>query len=96
MAAVVVVLSPGSFAADAEPLSPALVTRLAEPLRTGHPGLRALARHSDAAQSAAASVRIWADPTLKAGGAAMGSRGPMATQDGDIVLGLSQDLPWMG
>ncbi len=96
LTAVVLVLSVGSFPADSEPLSPALVTRLAEPLRTGNPGLRALARHSDAAQSAAASVRIWADPTLKAGGAAMGSRGPMATQDGDIVLGLSQDLPWMG
>ena len=88
-------LGPGPML-HAEPVSSALVSRLAEVLRTNHPALKALAHRADAARDNAEGVRRWADPSVRAGGVAFTPRGAMASQDGDLLFGVSQALPVMG
>ena len=92
-ATVVVFASP---VARAEVVTPEAARRLATSLRDRHPGLQALDLRSRAAQAQAESTRRWADPTLRAGGIGYTARGPMASEEGDIALGLSQPLPVFG
>jgi outer membrane protein TolC len=80
----------------AEPVSSAMVGRLAEVLRTNHPALRALGHRADAARENAEGIRKWADPQARAAGVLFTPRGAMPSQDGDLLLGVSQALPVMG
>lgn len=80
----------------AEVVTPAAVQRLAGSVRDRHPGLQALEMRAGAAQAQAEGSRRWADPTLRAGGVGFTSRGPQASEEGDIALGVTQTLPVFG
>ena len=80
----------------AEVVTPAAVQRLAGSVRDRHPGLQALEMRASAAQAQAEGTRRWADPTLRAGGVGFTSRGPLASEEGDIALGVTQTLPVFG
>lgn len=82
--------------ARAEIVTPEAARRLAVSLRDRHPGLQALNLRAGAAQAQAESTRQWADPTVRAGGVGYTPRGPMASEEGDIALGISQSLPVFG
>lgn len=74
----------------------ALVARLSEELRTGHPALRALERRADAAGYQAEGVRQWADPQFQVGGEVSREGDAMARTRGDLIYGLQQRLPVLG
>ncbi len=80
----------------AEVVTPLAVHRLAGSIPERHPGLQALELRAGAAQAQAEATRRWADPTLRAGGIGFTSRGPLASEEGDIALGITQTLPVFG
>jgi len=80
----------------AEVVTPEAARRLANTVRDRHPGLQALDLRAGAAQAQVEGIRRWADPTLRTGGIGYTSRGPMASEEGDIALGISQPLPVFG
>ena len=82
--------------APAEVVSPSAVHRLAEAARQRHPGLQALQSRAAAARENAEGVRQWSDPSLRAGGIGYTPRGPAPSEEGDIALGISQNLPVFG
>lgn len=77
-------------------VTPAAVDRLAGFIREQHPGLQALHLRAGAAQAQAEATRRWADPTLRAGGIGFADRGPLASEEGDVALGITQPLPVFG
>jgi len=79
-----------------EVVTPLAVHRLAGSIPERHPGLQALELRAGAAQAQAEATRRWADPTLRAGGIGFTSRGPLASEEGDIALGITQTLPVFG
>jgi outer membrane protein TolC len=81
---------------QAEVVTPSAVHRLAGSIPERHPGLQALELRAGAAQAQAEATRRWADPTLRAGGIGFTSRGPLASEEGDIALGITQTLPVFG
>jgi len=87
-----------SRAADtnAVQLTPAFVNTLVEELRTNHPALRAVESRVRAASMNTNSVRIWDDPVFSFGGVTASTRGPMLSEDGDLVYGVEQKLPLFG
>ena len=80
----------------AEVVTPLAVHQLAESIPDRHPGLQALELRAGAAKAQAEATRQWADPTLRAGGLGFTSRGPLAAEEGDIALGVTQTLPVFG
>jgi len=80
----------------AEVVTPSAVHRLAGSVPDQHPGLQALELRAGAAKAQAEATRRWADPTLRAGGIGFTSRGPLASEEGDIALGVTQTLPIFG
>ncbi len=84
------------ISAEAQVVSPAAVRRLADAIKSRHPGLQALGLRAGAAREDAEAVRQWADPTLRAGGIGYGSRGPAPSEEGDLALGITQPLPIFG
>lgn len=75
-------------------LTPALITQLAEELRTNNPALLASLARAQAAEAGVAAVRTWDDPMLRAG--AMAADKPMRADDGDLIYGVEQKLPLFG
>ena len=80
----------------AEVVTPSAVHQMAESIPDRHPGLQALKLRAGAAKAQAEGTRQWADPTLRAGGLGFTSRGPLASEEGDIALGITQTLPVFG
>lgn len=79
---------------DALVLTPSLINRLSEEMRTNHPALRASQARTSAAEANSKTVRVWEDPTLKLGG--MLSETDMRAEDGDLIYGVEQKLPLFG
>ncbi|MBI2926342.1 MAG: TolC family protein [Verrucomicrobia bacterium] len=77
-------------------VTPAFINQLADELRTNHPGLRAADARALAAGLNVAAVRRWEDPTVSLGGVAATPRGPMLSEEGDLVYGVEQKLPLFG
>jgi len=80
----------------AEVVTPAAVQRLAESIPRTHPGIQALQLKADAARQNAEGIRLWSDPSLRAGGIGYSDRGPAPSEEGDIALGITQTLPVFG
>jgi outer membrane protein, heavy metal efflux system len=74
--------------------SPALLTALAEEMRTNHPALRATWARTNAAGAGVQGVRTWEDPRLRLGG--MAANETMRADQGDIIYGVEQKLPLWG
>ena len=85
-----------SLPLGAEVVTPAAVQRLAESLPRTHPGIQALQLKADAARENAEGIRLWSDPSLRAGGIGYSDRGPAPSEEGDIALGVTQPLPVFG
>jgi outer membrane protein TolC len=81
---------------NAVQLTPAFINKLVDELRTNHPALRAVESRVLAASLNTNSVRLWDDPTFKFGGVTASQRGPILSEDGDLVYGLDQKLPLFG
>jgi outer membrane protein TolC len=77
-------------------LTPAFVNTLVEELRTNHPALRAVESRARAANFNTNAVRLWEDPMFKFGGVTASQRGPILSEEGDLVYGLDQKLPLFG
>ena len=77
-------------------LTPAFVSSLADELRTNHPALRAVESRVRAANFNTNAVRLWEDPMFKFGGVTASQRGPLLSEEGDLVYGLDQKLPLFG
>lgn len=71
----------------------ALVTTLAEELRTNHPALRAARARADVALFNADAVRKWDDPMFNLGGSLFSTRGMNPAEQGDLTYGIEQKLP---
>src|SRR5262245_30182711 len=87
---------PAPASTNAIPLTPAYVAQLAEEMATNHPALKASSARIRAAQHGTNAVRTWEDPTVKLGGTTASSRGPVLSEDGDLLYGLEQKLPLFG
>lgn len=81
---------------NAVQLTPAFVNMLVAELRTNHFALRAGESRVRAAGLNTNSVRLWDDPMFKFGGVTASQRGPILSEDGDLVYGLEQKLPLFG
>ena len=77
-------------------LTPAYLGAFAEQLRTNNPSLRAFDARVRAANHATNAVRTWDDPRFKFGGVVASGRGPLLSEDGDLVYGVEQRLPLFG
>jgi cobalt-zinc-cadmium efflux system outer membrane protein len=77
-------------------LTPAFLQKMAEVMRTNHPGLLALQARARAASHATQAIRTWEDPVFKFGGVVASDRGPQLEEDGDLIYGLEQKLPLFG
>jgi outer membrane protein TolC len=75
-------------------LTPELVNRFAEEMRTNHPALAGAVARTNAAAAGLAAVRTWDDPTFRFGGLA--AEETMRREDGDILYGAEQKLPLWG
>ena len=72
------------------------VDRLVAEAQAQNPALQAAGARAEAANSAAAAVRSWEDPTASFGLWASTSRGFPSSQEGNLVYGLEQKLPLHG
>jgi len=92
------VLTAAAFSARAETntlqLTVATLRALAEEVRTNNAAVRAAEERADAAQAHAAAVPTWADPTVRIG--VMGADRMMRRDDGDLLYGIEQTLPFWG
>jgi outer membrane protein TolC len=77
-------------------LTPAYIYALVDELRTNHPALRAVESRLRAASFNTNAVRLWEDPMFKFGGVTASQRGPVLSEEGDLVYGLEQKLPLFG
>src|SRR4051812_47548607 len=75
-------------------LSADYISRLAEGLRTNHPGVLAAEARAYAATQNMRAVRTWEDPMIRLGGVA--AREPMRADEGDLIYGIEQRLPLFG
>jgi outer membrane protein TolC len=75
-------------------VTPELINRLSEEMRTNHPALKAASSRTEARRREAAAVRTWDDPILLLG--VMGAEEEMRQDDGDILYGIEQKLPLWG
>ena len=75
-------------------VTPALINRLSEEMRTNHPALHAARFRWDAAREGVKAVRTWEDPKVRAG--VMFADVGMRADQGDIVYGVEQALPLWG
>ena len=85
---------PGASSTNVLTVTPALINRLSEELRTNHPALQAARFRWDAARENAKAVRTWEDPKVRAG--VMFADVRMRADQGDIVYGVEQALPLWG
>lgn len=75
-------------------LTPAVLERLAEEMRTNNPALRAAGARVDAAEASLAGVRTWEDPMVVLGGQFADTA--MRADEGDLLYGVEQRLPLFG
>src|SRR5213594_3722904 len=75
-------------------ITPAVINRLSELLRSNSPVVLAARQRVRAATENAKAVRTWDDPMVKLGGVA--AREPMRADEGDIIYGIEQKLPLFG
>ena len=75
-------------------ITPTFVSQLLAEARTNSPLLRAANARIEAAQFGVAAVREWDDPQFTLGGTVFGARGMNPAQQGDVIYGLEQKLPF--
>lgn len=75
-------------------LTPPVLERLAEEMRTNNPALRAAGARVDAAEASLAGVRTWDDPMVVMGGQFADTA--MRADEGDLLYGVEQRLPLFG
>ncbi|MBN8247051.1 MAG: TolC family protein, partial [Verrucomicrobia bacterium] len=86
----------GLAADPAEVLTPAAVTQWTERMRTNHPALAAAVERSRASRFNAEGVRRFADPEVRVGGAIYSPEGMNPAEQGNLVYGVEQKLPFLG
>src|SRR5438270_12218861 len=77
-------------------VSDEFIHRLVEEARTHNPVLRAAGSRVSAAEANVDSVRTWEDPMVKVGGATTSSRGFKESEEGNLIYGAEQKLPFWG
>ncbi|MBL9139830.1 MAG: TolC family protein [Verrucomicrobiales bacterium] len=92
----VALATPTTTADDLVTLTPTFLAELVESARTNHPGLRAAALRTTAAQHAVSAVRLWDDPMFRFGGMVGGDPGPDLEMEGDLLYEIEQPLPLFG
>ncbi len=75
-------------------VTPALLGLLSEEMRTNLPAIKAAEARWEAARAGVKAVRVWEDPTVRAG--FMFADVGMRADEGDIIYGLEQKLPLWG
>jgi outer membrane protein TolC len=81
---------------DEVEITPDLIDRLLAEAQGRNPALQAAGARVQAANSAAAAVRTWDDPTVSFGIWVPGSGGFQSAQQGNIIYGLDEKLPLHG
>ncbi|MBI5384794.1 MAG: TolC family protein [Verrucomicrobia bacterium] len=81
-------------ALGALPLTTALISQLADEMRTNHPALRSMDARTRAASAGAAAVRTWEDPMVRLGSQV--AETAMRADEGDLIYGVEQKLPLFG
>jgi outer membrane protein TolC len=77
-------------------VTPDLIDRLLVEAKAINPGIEASNARADAASAAVASVRTWDDPTFRLGLWQSSPQGVKASQEGNIIYGVTQKLPVFG
>ena len=73
-----------------------MMNQLAEEARTNNPSILAALARVRSAQEEVSSIRVWQDPMFELGGAIASGKGPMISNEGDLIYRWTQNLPLFG